>query len=80
MLLLTMRKKVNNMLMAFDKMDGKDIIVIQIKSEFGYKKDQQQTLRGLGLRGINTQSELKCTKVIYGMLYKVKHLIDVKIK
>lgn len=68
------------MLMTFDKLEGKDIIVVQTGSEFGYKEDQRQTLRGLGLRGINSKSELKCTKAIYGMLYKVKHLVDVKIK
>ncbi|HSQ97241.1 MAG TPA: 50S ribosomal protein L30 [Rickettsiales bacterium] len=68
------------MLTTFEKIDGKNIVVIQIKSEFGYKEDQQKTLRGLGLKGVNTKSELKCDKAIYGMLFKVKHLIDVKIK
>lgn len=68
------------MLMNFDRLNGKDIVVTQIKSEFGYAEDQQQTLRGLGLRGIGSSSELKCTKSIYGMLVKVKHLIDIKIK
>lgn len=68
------------MLLGFENFDGKDIIVTQVKSELKYKIDQKQTLKGLGLRGINTSSELKCTKSIYGMLYKVKHIIDVKIK
>lgn len=68
------------MLMSFEKIDGKDIIVLQTKSESGYKLDQRQTLIGLGLKGINSKSELKCDKAIYGMLNKVKHLIDVKIK
>ena len=68
------------MLMEFEKLDGKTIIVLQTKSEFGYKKDQRQTLAGLGLKGVNSKSELKCDKAIYGMLNKVKHLIDVKIK
>ncbi|MDD2839939.1 MAG: 50S ribosomal protein L30 [Rickettsiales bacterium] len=68
------------MLVAFDKIEGKDIIVKQTVSAFGHKKDQQQTLKGLGLRGIDTESEFKCTKVVYGMLYKVKHLVDVKNK
>lgn len=68
------------MLMKFEEIDGKDIVVTQIKSELGYAKDQVQTLKALGLKGVNTTSELKCTKAIYGMLNKVKHLIDVKIK
>jgi ribosomal protein L30 len=75
-----MMRKVNSMLMVFDKIDGKDIIVLQTKSKFGRQEDQQGTLKGLGLNGINTQSELKCTKAVYGMLYKVKHLIEVRIK
>lgn len=66
--------------MTFDKLEGKNIIVTQTTSKFGYKKDQQQTLKGLGLNGIRSQSELKCDKAIYGMLDKVKHLVDVKIK
>lgn len=68
------------MLMNFDRLNGKDILVTQIKSESGYAKDQKQTLVGLGLKGIGSESELKCTKPIYGMLLKVKHLIDIKIK
>lgn len=68
------------MLMNLDKLEGKNIIVTQIKSSIGYAEDQRQTLAGLGLKGIRSTSELKCTKPIYGMLSKVKHLIDVKIK
>ena len=68
------------MLMNFERLNGKTIIVTQIKSESGYAEDQRQTLKGLGLRGVNTSSELKCDKSIFGMLSKVVHLIDVKIK
>ena len=79
------------MLMNFERLNGKTIIdsrninkyeipVTQIKSESGCVEDQRQTLKGLGLRGVNTSSELKCDKSIFGMLSKVVHLIDVKIK
>ena len=68
------------MLMSLEKLEGKDIIVSQVKSSIGYAEDQRQTLTGLGLKGVNSTSELKCTKSIYGMLSKVRHLIDVKIK
>lgn len=68
------------MLMNFDRLNGKDITVTQIKSKIGYAEDQAQTLVGLGLKGVGSQSELKCTKSIYGMLFKVKHLVDIKIK
>ena len=66
--------------MNFDELNGKNIIVTQIKSSIGYAEDQRQTLNGLGLKGIRSTSELKCTKAIYGMLVKVRHLIDIKIK
>ena len=68
------------MLMNFDRLNGKDIIVTQIRSQIGYADDQVKTLKGLGLNGIGSHSELKCTKPIYGMLLKVNHLIDIKIK
>lgn len=66
--------------MNFDRLNGKDIVVTQIKSEIGYAEDQRQTLKGLGLKGIGSHAELKCTKPIYGMLSKVIHLIDIKVK
>ena len=75
-----MKKKENNMLPNFEMLNGKTIIVTQSKSELKYSEDQRQTLKGLGVRGIHTSSELKCDKSIYGMLNKVKHLIEVKIK
>ena len=68
------------MLMKFEELDGKTILVSQVKSELGYAEDQKQTLKALGLKGVNTTAELKCTKSVYGMLNKVKHLIDIKIK
>ncbi len=68
------------MLLKFEELDGKTILVSQVKSELGYAEDQKQTLKALGLKGVNTTSELKCTKSVYGMLNKVKHLIDIKIK
>ena len=68
------------MLLKFEELDGKTILVSQVKSELGYAEDQKQTWKALGLKGVNTTSELKCTKSVYGMLNKVKHLIDIKIK
>lgn len=75
-----MRKKESEMLMNFNRLEDKDIVVTQIKSQIGYAEDQRQTLKGLGLNGIGSSCELKCTKSIYGMLLKVRHLIDIKIK
>lgn len=66
--------------MNFDRLNGKNVVVTQIKSESGSSQDQRQTLLGLGLKGIGSKAELKCTKPIYGMLLKVSHLIEIKVK
>ena len=68
------------MLDSFEKLNGKNLIITQVRSQIGYAEDQGKTLKGLGLRGIGSQAELKCTKPIYGMLLKVRHLIDIKVK
>lgn len=80
MSLLLMKKKETKMFISLDELNNKVFIVTLIKSRSGCKKDQLGTLTGLGLRGIGSQSELKCTQSIYGMLSKVRHLIDIKIK
>lgn len=68
------------MLSKFDDLKDKVIVVKQIKSGIGFDAKQRANLVGLGLRGIGSQSELKCTNDVYGMLNKVHFLIDVKIK
>ena len=68
------------MLLKYETMADKEIIVTQKKSIIGTNEDQRKTLKGLGLKGVNSSSVLKCDKSIYGMLLKVVHLIDVKIK
>lgn len=68
------------MLQKFDELKDKTIIVKQVVSEISSTKRQKDTLKGLGLRGVNTQAELKCTESVYGMLVKAAHLITVNIK
>lgn len=68
------------MLLKFAELENKTIIVEQIGSQFGKSKEQQGSLKGLGLRGIGSTAELKCTKDIYGMLLTVSHLIKVNLK
>lgn len=68
------------MLSSFEELENKTIVVKQVKSEIGSNQKQKDTIKGLGLRGNNTQSELKCTKAIYGMLVKAEHLIEANIK
>lgn len=48
-----------------------------IKSPFGYKKDQIATVRALGLKRMHQTKEVKDNSVIKGMIFKVKHLVEV---
>lgn len=68
------------MLQKFNELENKTIVVIQTGSECDKIKKQKDTLKGLGLRGIGSEVELKCTRDIYGMLNKVSHLIKVNLK
>lgn len=53
------------------------IKVKQIKSKIANKPDQVKTLEALGLRRINQVKEHEDTPVIRGMIYKVRHLVEV---
>ena len=48
------------------------------KSVIGYTKDQQLTVRALGLRKIGTTSVQEDNPVIRGMIHKVEHLVKVE--
>lgn len=52
--------------------------VKQIKSAIGRQKDQLQTLIGLGLGRIGKSKELENTPSVQGMIFKVKHLVEVE--
>ncbi len=52
--------------------------VKQIKSPIGRRRDQRQTLIGLGLNKMNRTSELEDTPSVRGMINKVRHLIRVE--
>lgn len=53
------------------------IKVKQKKSKIGCKPDQVKTLEALGLRRIGHVKEHDDTDVIRGMIYKVRHLVEV---
>lgn len=53
------------------------IKVKQIKSKISSKPDQVKTLEALGLRRINQVKEHDDNPVIRGMIYKVRHLVEV---
>jgi large subunit ribosomal protein L30 len=59
---------------------AKKIVVKQIRSSIGTKPAQRATLRGLGLRKMNAVREHDDTPVIRGMIYKVKHLVEITVK
>lgn len=48
------------------------------KSAIGYRQDQKDTIRKLGLRRLNQSVEVEDTPAIRGMLQKVSHLIEVQ--
>ncbi len=52
--------------------------VTQVRSGLGRKKDQLQTLTGLGLGKVRRSRELEDTPSVRGMIDRVKHLIEVE--
>lgn len=57
---------------------SKSVTVKQVKSETGTSQRQRATLRGLGLRGINSSKTLADSVEVRGMITKVQHLITVE--
>lgn len=53
------------------------IKVTLVKSVIGTKQDHRATVRGLGLRKLNSSSELEDTPAIRGMIQKVQYLVKV---
>ena len=68
------------MLPKFEELENKEIVVKLIKSLISTNDRQKANVKGLGLKGIGSESTLKCTRDIYGMLVKVSHLISVELK
>jgi large subunit ribosomal protein L30 len=53
------------------------VSVKQIRSEIGHPETMRRTLRALGLRHHQQTVRLRNTASIRGMLYKVRHLVEV---
>ena len=51
--------------------------VTQTKSASGHSKDQGLTVRALGIRKMNHTVEHNDTPQIRGMIFKVRHLVEV---
>jgi large subunit ribosomal protein L30 len=56
---------------------GKTVKVQQIKSPARRTVDQEATLIGLGLNKQRRVKELEDTPAVRGMIYKVRHLVQV---
>jgi len=55
-----------------------NVIKVQlVKSLIGTKQPHRDTVRGLGLRRINSVSELQDTPAVRGMINKVSYLVKV---
>ncbi len=49
-----------------------------VKSPIGYSQEHKSTVRSLGLRRMHQTVEQKDSPTLRGMLYKVKHLVEVE--
>ncbi|MBK6639498.1 MAG: 50S ribosomal protein L30 [Rhodocyclaceae bacterium] len=56
-------------------MADKKVKVTLVKSVIGTKQDHRATVRGLGLRKLNTSSVLEDTPAVRGMIRKVAYLV-----
>ena len=58
--------------------EGKIVRITLVKSPIGYSKRHKATIRALGLRRMHQTVEHVYTKVLWGMLEKVQHLVEVE--
>lgn len=59
-------------------MADKKIKVTLVKSVIGTKKDHRATVKGLGLRRLNSCTLLEDTPAVRGMIKKVGYLVSVE--
>ena len=57
--------------------EGKTIKVKLVRSPIGCKQSHRDTVRGLGLRRLNSVSELQDTPAVRGMVNKISYLVQV---
>ena len=55
--------------------DKKTLTVKLVKSVAGTREDHRATVRGLGLRRLNSQRTLEDTPAVRGMINKVSYLV-----
>ena len=59
-------------------MSANKLKVTQVKSEIGRMDKQRRVLKGLGLRGMNSEVVVENTPAFRGMVKKVLHLVEVE--
>jgi large subunit ribosomal protein L30 len=57
--------------------DKKTLTVKLVKSVAGTRQSHRDTVRGLGLRKLNSERELEDTPAVRGMINKVSYLVKV---
>jgi large subunit ribosomal protein L30 len=57
--------------------DKKTVTVKLVRSPIGTKQSHRDTVRGLGLRKVNSQSVLEDTPAVRGMIDKIAYLVQV---
>ena len=57
--------------------DKKTVTVQLVRSPIGTKTSHRATVRGLGLRRVNSQSTLEDTPAVRGMINKISYLVKV---
>jgi large subunit ribosomal protein L30 len=50
----------------------------QVRSASGHRADQKRTVRALGIRRLRQTVEHRDTPQIRGMIFKVRHLVEVE--
>ena len=56
---------------------AKTIRIRQVRSGIGYNKKQKEVLRSLGLRKIRHEVEREDSAAVRGMVFKIRHLVEV---
>jgi large subunit ribosomal protein L30 len=56
---------------------GPKVKVKLVRSIAGTRESHRATVRGLGLRGLNSERELEDTPAVRGMINKVSYLVQV---
>ena len=57
--------------------DKKTVKVKLVKSPIGTRESHRATVRGLGLRKLNSESVLEDTPAVRGMINKISYLVNV---